>query len=64
MRAFLTLLGTNLASLVLITFAVLAIAGAVTLNKDIWHCWASGFVIYWLGGCASLREFGRKGRGE
>ena len=51
-RAFLTLLGTNLASLVLITLAVLAIAGAVSLNKG--YLAHRRFCVYWLGSGAVI----------
>lgn len=56
-RAFLTLLGTNLASLVLITFAVLAIAGAVTLNSGYLSLLGIGGSLFigW-GAVQSLRE--------
>ncbi|AUU91216.1 LysE family translocator [Enterobacteriaceae bacterium ENNIH3] len=56
-RAFLTLLGTNLASLVLITLAVLAIAGAVSLNKGYLALLGiGGSVFIGWGAVQSLRE--------
>lgn len=57
-RAFLTLLGTNLASLVLIAFAVLAITGAVTLNHGYLALLGIGGSLF-IGREAvrSLREF-------
>lgn len=57
-RAFLTLLGTNLASLVLIAFAVLAIAGAVTLNREYLALLGIGGSLFigWEA-ARSLREF-------
>jgi threonine/homoserine/homoserine lactone efflux protein len=62
-QGFLTLLGTNLASLVLITFAVLAIAGAVTLNRGYLALLGIGGSLF-IGWEAvrSLREIWAQGR--
>lgn len=64
-KAFLTTLGTNLASLVLITFAVLAITGVVSLNTGYLALLGIGGSLFigW-GAIQSLRELWGQGAAQ